>query len=349
MELELTEIAKLLNGQVIGDENIKITKIESLENATLGSLSFLSNPKYEKHIYSTQASAIIVSHDFIEKEKISKTLIRVKDAYSSLTTLLHYYANLKIKHKNGIEQPCHIDSSATLGKNSYVGAFSYIGENVIIGDNVKIYPQSYIGQNTRIGNNCILHAGVKVYPDTVIGNYCTIQSGAVIGSDGFGFAPQADGSFKNIPQIGNVTLEDHVDVGANTTIDCGTFDSTIIKKGVKIDNLIQLAHNTEIGENTVIAAQAGVAGSTKVGKNCIIGGQAGIVGHLIIADNTKIQAQSGVTKNSKDGQALHGSPALNYQNYIRSYTIFKRLPEVLKQIELLEEKILNLQQGKNDS
>ncbi|MEQ8548220.1 MAG: UDP-3-O-(3-hydroxymyristoyl)glucosamine N-acyltransferase [Cyclobacteriaceae bacterium] len=349
MELKLAEIATLLNGQVYGDENIKVTRIESLEHASSGSLSFLSNPKYEKYIYSTQASAIIVSHDFIEKEKVSKAIIKVKDAYSSLTTLLDYYANLKIKRKNGIEQPCHIDASATLGSNSYVGAFSYIGENVIIGDNVKIYPQTYIGDNTRIGNNCILYAGVKIYSDTLIGNYCTIQSGAVLGSDGFGFAPQADGSFKSIPQIGNVILEDHVDVGANTTIDCGTFESTIIKKGVKIDNLIQLAHNTEIGENTVIAAQAGIAGSTKVGKNCIIGGQAGIVGHVFIADNTKIQAQSGVTKNSKEGQALHGSPALNYQNYVRSYTIFKRLPEVLKQIELLEEKILNLQQGKKDS
>jgi UDP-3-O-[3-hydroxymyristoyl] glucosamine N-acyltransferase len=349
MEFNLAQIAKLIDGQLIGNENIKITNLHGLENALSGSLSFLSNPKYKKHIYTTKASAVIVNEQFNADAKVPCALIKVKDPYLSFTILLDYYAKLKVKQKVGIEQPCHIATSATLGSEIYAGAFSYIGENVSVGNNVKIYPQVYIGDNSQIGDHSILYSGVKVYAETIIGKHCTIQAGAVLGSDGFGFAPRDDGSYKTIPQIGNVILEDHVDVGANTTIDCGTFESTIIRRGVKIDNLIQLAHNTEIGENTVIAAQAGISGSTKVGKNCIIGGQAGLVGHITLADNTKIQAQSGITKNSKEGQALYGSPALTYHNYVRSYTIFKRLPELLKQVELLEEKILNLHQGKHDS
>lgn len=342
MEFTVNQIAALINGTVEGNGEQKIQTIAPIEDGKQGSISFLSNPKYEPHLYSTSASAVIVNKDIKLSKKISTTLIRVEDSYTSFTLLLEEYQKMMSFQKKGIEQPSFISESAIYGENLFLGAFAYIGKNVKIGSNVKIHPQSYIGDNTVIGDNTIIHAGVKIYPDTKIGSHCVLHSGVVIGSDGFGFAPQEDGTYKSIPQVGNVIIEDHVDIGANTVVDCATFNSTVIKKGVKLDNLIQVGHNAEVGENTVIAGQSGIAGSTKVGKNCIIGGQVGIAGHLHIADKTRIQAQSGINKNSKEGSALFGTPAIDYNNYIRAYSVFRRLPSVLKQIEELEKKIINL-------
>ncbi|MFY0687590.1 MAG: UDP-3-O-(3-hydroxymyristoyl)glucosamine N-acyltransferase [Cyclobacteriaceae bacterium] len=342
MQLSVTQVASLLDGAVEGDENAIVNTISPLDEAAQGAITFFHNPKYEHLLYASQASVIIISKDFKPKQTLTPTLIRVNDPYLSFTLLLGEYQKLTALKKEGIEQPSFISATASIGRQPYVGAFAYIGDNVTIGNNTKIYPHAYIGDNSTIGDHSIVRSGVKIYEDSVIGNYCIIHSGAIIGSDGFGFAPQVDGSYAKTPQIGKVIIEDHVEIGANTVVDCATFDATIIKEGVKLDNLIQVAHNVEIGKHTVIAAQVGIAGSTKIGNNCVIGGQAGIAGHISIADSTKIQAQSGVAKAQKPGQILYGSPAIDYGQYLRSYTVFKRLPDMLKRIEELEEKVLNL-------
>jgi UDP-3-O-[3-hydroxymyristoyl] glucosamine N-acyltransferase len=341
MKLRLSDIASLLNGTIEGDELIEIDSISSLENGKAGSISFLSNPKYENQLYQTQASAVIVDKDYEIKSSVNASVIRVENAYSGFTLLLEAYQRQKASKKIGIEKPVFIGEQTTHGEECYIGAFTHLGDGVKIGKNVKIYPNCTIGDNVSIGDHTIIYPGVSIYSETEVGNYCILHSGVVLGSDGFGFAPKEDGSYHKIPQVGKVILEDHVEIGANTTVDCGTFDATIIKSGVKLDNLIQVAHNVEIDEHTVVAAQAGISGSSKVGKNCVIGGQAGLVGHIKIADGSKIQAQSGLTKGTRPGQAVYGSPALDYSQYVKSYSVFRRLPDVLKRIEALEEKMIN--------
>jgi len=303
-------------------------------------LTFLANPKYKSFIYTTKASITIVNKDFIPEDSITSTLIKVDDAYKSFSKLLEYYNQVKM-NKLGIEQPSYISDSAKYGDELYLGAFSYLGDNVILGKNVKIYPNSYIGDNVTIGNNVVVFPGAKIYSETVIGNNCVINSGAIIGADGFGFAPNEKGEYIKVPQTGNVILEDYVDVGAATTIDRATLGSTIIRKGVKLDNQIQIAHNVEIEENTVIAAQSGIAGSTKIGKNCQIGGQVGIVGHITIGDNVRIQAQSGIGRNVKDNEVLQGTPALSYSEFNKSYVYFKNLPKIVKNISDIEKELKN--------
>jgi len=342
MEFTVNQIAAMLGGEVSGNGNEKINMLAKIQDAKQGQIAFLSNPKYEQYIYSTQATAVIVKKDFVPKKDVVSTLILVEDPYISFTRLLEEYHKLVSFQKSGVEQPSFMSESATIGKDFYRGAFSYIGNNVKIGDGVKIYPHAYVGDNVVIGNHCILHSGVKIYADTKIGNHCVIHSGCVIGSDGFGFAPQEDGTYKTIPQLGTVIIEDHVAIGANTVIDCATLfgDATIVHQGVKLDNLIQVAHNVEIGKNTVIAAQAGVSGSTKIGENCIIGGQVGIAGHLIIANHTGLGAQAGISKSIKEeGQKLMGSPAYEYGEFFKSYAVFKKLPDFQTRLRELEDKV----------
>ncbi len=342
MEFSIAQIAAMLGGEVKGSGTDKINMLAKIQDAKNGQIAFLSNPKYEHFIYSTQASAVIVKKDFIPKKSISTTLILVDDPYSSFTALLEEYHKLISFQKSGIEQPSFIGESSSTGANIYRGAFSYVGSNVKIGDNVRIYPHVFIGDNSVIGDNTILHPSVKIYAGSRIGNNCVIHAGTVIGSDGFGFAPQEDGSYKTIPQLGNVWIEDNVTIGANTVIDCATMfgDSTIIREGVKMDNLIQIAHNVEIGKNTVIAAQAGVSGSSKVGDNSMIGGQVGIAGHLVLANRTQIGAQSGISKSiTEEGQQIIGYPAINIKGYFRSYAVFKRLPELNDRLRELEKKV----------
>jgi UDP-3-O-[3-hydroxymyristoyl] glucosamine N-acyltransferase len=342
MEFTVNQIAAMLGGEVSGNGNEKINMLAKIQDAKQGQIAFLSNPKYEQYIYTTQATAVIVKKDFTPKKEVASTLILVEDPYISFTRLLEEYHKLISFQKSGVEQPSFMSESATIGKDFYRGAFSYIGNNVKIGDGVKIYPHAYVGDNVVIGNHCILHSGVKIYADTKIGNHCVIHSGCVIGSDGFGFAPQEDGTYKTIPQLGTVIIEDHVAIGANTVIDCATLfgDATIVHQGVKLDNLIQVAHNVEIGKNTVIAAQAGVSGSTKIGENCIIGGQVGIAGHLIIANHTGLGAQSGISKSIKEeGQKLMGSPAYEYGEFYKSYAVFKKLPDFQHRLRELEDKV----------
>jgi UDP-3-O-[3-hydroxymyristoyl] glucosamine N-acyltransferase len=332
-----TQIAGILEGEIIGNPDVEVSKLAKIEEGTKGTLTFLANPKYTPYIYTTKSSITIVNHDFVPDSKILTTLIKVEDAYKAFSTLLHYYNQVKM-NKVGIEQPSVISETATYGENLYLGAFSYLGDHVKIGSNVKIYPNTYIGDNVSIGNNVVIFSGVKIYSDCVIGNDCVINSAAVIGADGFGFVPNEKGEYNKVPQTGNVVLEDHVDIGAATTIDRATLGSTIIRRGVKLDNQIQIAHNVEIGKNTVIAAQTGIAGSTKIGENCQIGGQVGIVGHISIGNNVKIQAQSGIGRNVKDNEVLQGSPALSYGDYNKSYVYFKNLPKIVKQIDDLEKK-----------
>lgn len=338
MNFTAEQIAGILNGEVVGDSTIEVSNLSKIEEGKEGELTFLSNPKYTPYIYTTKASITIVNKSFKPEKEIHTTLIKVDDAYKAFSKLLEYYNQVKM-NKSGIEQPAHISESAKLGENIYVGAFSYIGNNVQIGDNVKIYPNSYIGDNVVIKDNTVIFAGVKIYSDCLIGSDCVLNSGVIIGADGFGFVPNEEGEYNKVPQIGNVILEDFVDIGAATTIDRATLGSTIIRRGVKLDNQIQIAHNVDIGKNTVIAAQTGVAGSTKIGKNCIIGGQVGIAGHLIIGDNVKIQAQSGIGKNIKDNEVLQGSPSFNYSDWNKSYIHFKNLPKIVKNIIELEKKV----------
>lgn len=340
MKFTAAQIAVILEGEVEGNSEIEVSKLSKIEDGGPESLSFLANPKYTQFIYTTKASIVIVNKIFKAEKKIHSTLIRVEDAYKSFSKLLEYYNQVKM-NKTGIESPVFISKSATYGENIYIGAFAYLGENIKIGNNTKIYPNVYIGDNVVIGDNVILFSGAKIYSDTLIGDNCVIHSCAILGADGFGFAPNEQGEFIKVPQTGNVVIEDNVDVGAATSIDRATLGSTIIRKGVKLDNHIQIAHNVEIGKNTVIAAQTGIAGSAKIGENCMIGGQVGIVGHITIGNNVKIQAQSGIGRNVKDNETLQGSPALPYSDYNKSYVHFKNLPKTMDRINILEKTITN--------
>ncbi|RSK38699.1 UDP-3-O-(3-hydroxymyristoyl)glucosamine N-acyltransferase [Mangrovimonas spongiae] len=338
MKFTAQQIAGILEGDIVGNPDVEVSKLSKIEEGTKGSLTFLANPKYQQYIYSTKASVAIVNKTFQPESNIDTTLIKVDDAYKAFSKLLEYYNMVKL-NKEGIEQPSFIAESAKKGDNIYIGAFSYIGENVTIGNNVKIFPNSYIGDNAVIGDHTIVFSGAKIYSECIIGNNCVVNSGAIIGADGFGYAPNENGEYTKVPQTGNVILEDYVDIGAGTTIDRATLGSTVIRRGVKLDNQIQIAHNVEIGKNTVIAAQTGIAGSTKIGENCQIGGQVGIVGHIVIGDNVKIQAQSGIGRNIKDNEVLQGSPALTYGDYNKSYVYFKKLPQIVKNINDLEKKV----------
>ena len=338
MKFTAAQIAGILEGEVVGNPEAEVFKLSKIEEGTEGSLTFLANPKYTNYIYSTKATVTIVNSTFEPEQEITTTLIRVEDAYKSFSKLLEYYNQVKLM-KSGIEQPSVISDGVTYGSDLYLGSFCYVGKNVTIGNNVKIYPNSFIGDNVTIGDNCVFFAGVRIYSETVIGNRCTIHSGTIIGSDGFGFAPQEDGSYVKVPQIGNVIIEDDVEIGACTTVDRATLGSTIIRKGVKLDNHIQVAHNVEIGENTVIAAQTGIAGTTKIGKNCLIGGQVGFAGHLTIGDGVKIQAQSGIGKNLEAGEVVQGSPAFNYGDFAKAFVHFRNLPKIVSDLEELKNTI----------
>ncbi|QHL88888.1 UDP-3-O-(3-hydroxymyristoyl)glucosamine N-acyltransferase [Nibribacter ruber] len=339
MEFTVQQIADLLQGQVQGDGQATVNRLAKIEEGTPGSLSFLSNPKYEPFLYTTGASAVIVSKTLEVKQAVATNLILVEDPYSAFSTLLEVYQQALASMRAGVEEPCYLGENSSIGPNHYRGAFSYIGKNCKIGKNVHIYPQAYIGDNVTIGDNTVIYAGVKIYPDTVIGSSCSVHAGAVLGSDGFGFAPQKDGSYKTIPQIGNVVIEDHVSIGANTTVDCATMGSTIIRTGTKIDNLVQVAHNVEIGRHTVVAAQTAFAGSSKVGNYCTIAGQVGVVGHVSIADRTIVGAKSGISKNIKEeGTFVQGAPAFDYKQNLRAMAVFRKLPELQKQVDELREK-----------
>ena len=338
MKFTAAQIAGILEGEVVGNPDAEVFKLSKIEEGTEGSLTFLANPKYTNYIYSTKATVTIVNSTFEPEQEITTTLIKVEDAYKSFSKLLEYYNQVKLM-KSGIEQPSVISDGVTYGSDLYLGSFCYVGKNVTIGNNVKIYPNSFIGDNVTIGDDCVFFAGVRIYSETVIGNRCTIHSGTIIGSDGFGFAPQEDGTYAKVPQIGNVIIEDDVEIGACTTVDRATLGSTIIRKGVKLDNHIQVAHNVEIGENTVIAAQTGIAGTTKIGKNCLIGGQVGFAGHLVIGDGVKIQAQSGIGKNLEAGEVVQGSPAFNYGDFAKSFVHFRNLPKIVSDLEELKNTI----------
>lgn len=339
MEFSIGQVASILQGKVEGDENQKVYRLDKIQEGKKGGISFLANEKYQSFIYETEATAVIVSENFIPAKEIKTTLIRVKDAYSGFTTLLEAYSQISKMSLVGTQEPCFMDESSEIGDNGYRGAFSHIGKLCKIGNGVKIHPQVFIGDRVKIGDNTIIHSGVKICSDTVIGSNCEIHPGAVIGSDGFGFAPQEDGTYKNIPQIGNVIIEDHVSIGANTTIDCATMGSTIIRKGVKIDNLVQIAHNVVIGENTVIASQTGISGSTEIGKNCVIAGQVGISGHIKIADRTSIGAKTGISKSiKKEGETLFGYIGMEMKGFLKSYSIFKNLEVLENRLRELEKK-----------
>ncbi len=343
MQFTAGQIAMLINGKVDGDPNTPVASFGKIEEAQKGQLAFLANPKYEDYLYTTEASAIIVNETQELREPITAALIRVPDAYTAFASLLSQYQELIRQQMVGIQQPSYIATTAKLGEKVFIGAFAYIGEHVKIGNGVKIFPNTFVGDNVRIGDNTILHAGVKIYHDCVLGKNISVHAGSVIGSDGFGFAPQQDGSFKKVPQIGNVIIEDWVEIGANATIDRATIGSTLVKSGAKLDNLIQIAHNVEVGNNTVIAAQAGVSGSTKLGNNVMIGGQAGIVGHITIADGSKINAQSGVSKSIKSpNSAVTGSPAFDYTSALRSQALSRNLPDLDKRLKELEQLVKQL-------
>lgn len=343
MEFTIKQIAAMLGGQVQGDEHAKINMLAKIQDAKPGQVAFLANPKYESFIYTTQATAVIVKKDFQPKKEINSTLILVDNPYSSFTALLEEYHKIITFQKTGVEQPSFIAETSKTGKNIYRGAFSYIGDSCIIGDNVKLYPHAYVGDNVTIGSNTIIHSGVKLYAGTTVGSNCEIHSGTVIGSDGFGFAPQEDGTYKAIPQLGNVIIEDNVSIGANTVIDCATMfgDSTIIHKGAKLDNLIQIAHNVEIGKNTVMAAQTGVSGSSKIGENCVIAGQVGVAGHIVVANRTSVGGKAGLNKSIKEeGQQLMGEIAFPLKDYFKSYVLFRKLPALDERLKELEKRVL---------
>jgi UDP-3-O-[3-hydroxymyristoyl] glucosamine N-acyltransferase len=341
MEFTVFEIATFLNGEVIGDPKIKIDNVSKIEEGKPGTLSFLANSKYGQYIYDTQASVVLVNENFVPEKEVKATLIKVKDAYSAMSALLDLYVQ-SIPQKKGIESPIFVAPSAKYGESIYLGAFCYIGENVVLGDNVKIYPHVWIGDGSIIGDHTILFSGVKIYPETRIGKNCIIHAGTVVGSDGFGFAPQENGTYKKIHQIGNVIVEDDVEIGANTTIDCATMGSTIIKKGVKLDNLVQIAHNVVVGENTVMAAQTGIAGSTSIGSNCTFGGQAGATGHIKIGNNVTIAGKSGASNNVPDNKVLMGEWAMDVSKYRRVYAVFRNLPELFHEVSQLKKEIKKL-------
>jgi UDP-3-O-[3-hydroxymyristoyl] glucosamine N-acyltransferase len=337
MEFTAGQIAELLGGKVNGDANGVIKSFAKIEEGTTGSISFLANPKYEPYLYNTASTAVIIDKNFVAEKPISTTLILVDNPYLAFTVLLDQYKKLNQVGKSGFENPHFIGENSTLAEGIYLAAFSYIGKNCKIGKDSKIWPNVFIGDNVIIGENADIQAGVKIYANTIIGKNCVIKANAVIGGEGFGFAIQADGTYKNIPQLGNVIIGDNVNIGSNTTVDCSTMGSTIISDGVKIDNLVQIAHNVEIGKNTVIVAQSGVAGSTKIGENCVIGGQAAIVGHISLANGTKVGGQSGVTKSiKKEYTAINGTPAMDYSDNLKALAVFRRLPELAKDIENLK-------------
>jgi len=343
MEFSVNQIAGIIGGTVEGDGERLVDNLGKIEEGKTKTISFLSNDKYENYIYQSDAAAIIVKNNFTPKKPITPALIKVDNPYSAFTLLLEEYNKLMTFAKSGVEEPVFIGANSTIGENHYRGAFSYIGSNTKIGKNVKIYPQAYIGDHVEIGDNTIIFQGVKIYADCKIGKNCNIQAGAVIGSDGFGFAPQEDGTYKTIPQLGNVVLEDNVSIGANTTIDCATLGSTIIKKGAKIDNLVQIAHNVEVGENTVVASQAGISGSTKVGKNCVLAGQVGLVGHIEIADHTTVSAKSGVSKTiKKTNTVISGTHGFDHKQFLKANALYRKLPELHQQVQQLEKIVLNL-------
>ena len=335
MQLTAAQIAVLVNGKVDGNVDIAVTSFGKIEEAQQGQLAFLANPKYNDFLYTTKASIIIVNDTQEFKQPITATLIKVPDAYSAFATLLDKYQQIQ-QQLTGIQQPVYIDATAKIGDNVFIGAFAYIGKNVVVGDGTKIYPSTFIGDNVTIAQHTILHPGVKIYHDCIIGSNVTIHAGSVIGADGFGFAPQADGSLKKVPQIGNVLIEDNVEIGSNTCIDRATIGSTIIKSGAKLDNLLQIAHNVEVGNNTVIAAQTGVSGSTKIGNNVMIGGQAGLGGHLIIGTGAKINAQTGVGKAVKPGTSVTGTPFDEFSKYMRNQAFVRSLPQMEKRLKELE-------------
>ncbi len=342
MQFTAEQIATLLNGKVEGNPEVCVSQLAKIEEGAEGTLSFLSNPKYEQFLYETKSSIVIVNADLVLQKPVSAVLIRVEDAYSAFSELLKIYNSMRLD-RNGIEEPVFIDETASIGKGCYVGAFSYISKNVKIGNNVKIYPKVYLGDNVVIGDNCVLYPGVTVYHDCLLGSNLIIHANVVIGSDGFGFAPQADGSYEKVPQIGNVVVEDNVEIGANTVVDRATLGSTVIKSGVKLDNLIQVAHNVEIGSNTVVAAQSGISGSTKVGKQVILGGQVGIVGHISIADGSQVQAQSGINRSiTEANQKWGGTPATPFTSQLRSQVLYSKLPELQQRISELEKIIKEL-------
>jgi UDP-3-O-[3-hydroxymyristoyl] glucosamine N-acyltransferase len=351
MQINAQFIAGIVNGELIGQPDTIVSKVDKIEEAQSGSLTFVANPKYTNYLSQTQASVILISKDLMPTTpRPDITYLVVEDAYASFTVLLQKYQQLVGSGlKSGIESPNFIHPSAKIGENVYIGAFTYIGENAVIGDHSQIYPNSYIGDHVTIGTLCTLFAGVKVYHHCQIGDHTIIHAGTVIGSDGFGFAPQKDGSYAKVPQLGNVVVGKNVEIGANACIDRATLGSTIIEDGVKLDNLIQIAHNVKIGQHTAIAAQAGVSGSTIIGKHCLIGGQVGIVGHIQLADNTKVNAQSGVSKSVKEeGQALTGSPAYEYKNALKSQAIFRNLPYLQDRLQKLEQELLHLKSSKED-
>jgi UDP-3-O-[3-hydroxymyristoyl] glucosamine N-acyltransferase len=346
MEFTAKDIAGLVGGTIDGNPDIKVNRLARIEDGEPEALSFLANPKYYPFIYTTQSSIVLVQSDFVADQSLSCTLIRVDDPYTAFANLLEIYDKMR-KGKTGISSLSSIAKSAKIGNNAYIGDFVVISDNVVVGDNVRIFPQSYIGENVRIGSGTTINPGVIIYYDCTVGNECTIHGGSVIGADGFGFAPQSDNNYKKVAQIGNVVIEDNVEIGANTTIDRATLGSTIIRRGVKLDNLIQVGHNVEIGENTVIAAQTGIAGSTKIGKNCMLGGQVGLAGHIIIADDVKIGAQSGLASNvNKPGTILLGSPAIDVSRYRRIIAIFNNLDKLYYRIGDLEKTIKQLQAEK---
>jgi UDP-3-O-[3-hydroxymyristoyl] glucosamine N-acyltransferase len=342
MTFPAAQIALIINGKIEGDPAASVDSFGKIEEAKQGQLSFLANPKYEEYLYSSKASVIIISDSYELKQPVTATLIRVQDAYTAFATLLSKYQEIAQQQLTGVQEPSYIAKSATYGQQVFIGAFAYLGEKVKVGNHSKIYPNAFLGDNVSIGENCIIYPGVKIYHDCVIGNRVTIHAGTVIGSDGFGFAPQTDGSFIKVPQIGNVVIEDDVEIGANATIDRATMGSTLVKSGAKLDNLIQIGHNAEIGNSTIIAAQAGVSGSTKIGKGVMIGGQAGIVGHIQLGDGAKVNAQSGVSKSIEAGKAVTGSPAYDYTAALRSQAVNRRLPELEKRVKELESLIQQL-------
>jgi len=343
MQFTAAQIALMINGKIDGNANAAVASFGKIEEALSGQLAFLANPKYEDHLYTTQATIIIVNESQELKEKINATLIRVPDAYTAFATLLGKYQQIQRQQLTGIQQPVYIDATAKTGDQVFIGAFAYLGKQVVVSDGAKIYPNVFLGDNVQVGENSIIHPGVKIYHDCVIGKNVTIHAGTVIGSDGFGFAPQTDGSFKKVPQIGNVVIEDNVEIGANATIDRATIGSTLIKAGAKLDNLVQVAHNVEVGNNTVIAALAGISGSTKIGNGVMIGGQAGIAGHLQIADGCKLNAQSGLGKSLKiPNTSVTGSPAYDYSTAIRAQATARNLPELEKRVKELEKILAQL-------
>lgn len=340
------QIATVLNGTIEGDPSVMVSNFSKIEEGKPGTLTFLANPKYTHYIYDTKASIVLVNNDFVAEHPIQATLIRCFNAYAALAILLDFVEKSK-PQKKGIEAMSYIAETAKVGEDVYIGAFSYIGNNATVGKDSKIYPQSYVGDNVTIGENTIIYPGVKIYADCQIGNNCIIHSGAVIGADGFGFAPE-NGVYKKIPQMGIVILEDDVEIGANTTIDRAVMDATIIHKGVKLDNLIQIAHNVEVGENTVMAAQVGVSGSTKIGKQCMFGGQVGLGGHITVGDGANIGAQAGIISNVKPGAQIIGAPAIPVKDFFRSSVIFPKLPDMYKQIAQLQKELDEIKANLNN-